>query len=433
MSSYADEEPALTRESAGESLREARSWAAHLGLGAIPAWVRYPTLLAMALLLAMVDWGKAAHILHIQPFALDYLPLWTAGRMALRHPGHLYDFSAITNAQRWLIGSLNRERPWIYPPSALLMFSPLSLAPFWTSTVLWVGATVAALTGAALKFVPRERVLGLVLIAALPATSLTVVAAQTTFLTVCATALGVLLIERRPILAGVLLGLAACLKPTALVFLPLAYLAAGSWRPFLATAVTGLVVGAITTLWLGPTVWLSWIQALPRFEHIVLYDRAFIPSMISPASAGVHLKLGAEAMLLFRGACTLAGAAMVWWVWRRRSDPAFRLITLMAAGLLTSPYAMRYDAALFVVPAVALICRATSWGGVLSATGAYLLLAWSIEPYAGPYAMIGFFVLTSLMAVLGPDRARAHLALAPRAEPRWGPVADDAEGERAAA
>ncbi|MGA0601980.1 glycosyltransferase family 87 protein [Caulobacter sp. KR2-114] len=433
MSSFVDEEPALGRESAGESLRGARKWAAHLGLEPVPAWIRYPALLMLALVLAKVDWAKAAHILHIQPFALDYLPLWTAGRMALTHPGHLYNFRAITEAQRWLIGGLNRERPWIYPPSALLMFSPLSLASFWSSTVIWVLATVAALAGAAQKFIPRERLLGMVLIAALPATSLTVLAAQTTFLTVCATALGVLLIERRPILAGVLLGLAACLKPTALVFLPLAYLAARSWRPFVATAATGIAVATVTTLWLGPMVWLDWVKALPHFERIVLYDPAFIPSMISPASAGVHLHASEDAMLLLRAASTFAGAGLVWWVWRRRSDPAFRLIALMAAGLLASPYAMRYDAALFVVPAVALICRATSWGGVLTATGAYLLLAWSIQPYAGPYAMFGFFALTTLMAVFGPDRARAHLALAPRAAPNWSPLVAEGEGERAAA
>jgi len=433
MSSYAEEDQAPALESPAQTLRGAKHWAAHLGLSPVPAWIRYPAFLLLAVVLARVDWAKAAYILHIQPFAIDYLPLWTAGRMALHHPGHLYDFAAITDGQRWLIGHLNRLRPWIYPPSALLIFTPLSRLPFWISTAAWVGATVAALVGAALKFIPRDRLLGLVLIAALPATSLTVVAAQTTFLTVCATTLGVLLLERRPILAGVLLGLAACLKPTALVFLPLAYLAARSWKPFVATAVTGIVVALATTLWLGPMVWLDWLAALPRFERIVLYDRAFIPSMISPASAGVHNHLSADALLVLRGVFAVAGGALVWWVWRRRLDPAFRLIALMAAGLFASPYAMRYDAALFVVPAVALICRATSWGGVLTAAGAYLLLCLSIQPYAGPYAMVAFVGLTTLMAVFGPDRARAHLALAPRAKPLWSPLAANAEGERAAA
>jgi hypothetical protein len=433
MSSVTDEGQALALESPGEALRDAKDWAAHLGLDRVPIWLRYAGLLTLALMLAPADWAKAMHILRIQPYALDYLPLWTAGRMASSNIGHLYDFRAITHAQHWLIGRMNRERPWIYPPSALLIFSPLSLASFWTSTAIWVTATLAALLGAALKFIPRDRVLALVLIAAVPATSLTVMAAQTTFLTVAGGALGVLLLERRPILAGVLLGAAACLKPTALVFLPLAFAAARAWRPFVATAVTGLAVAAVTTLWLGVGVWLDWLEALPHFEHIVLYDPAFLPSMISPASAAVHHHLREGPMWLVRGGCTVAGAALVWWVWRRRTDPAFRLIALMAAGLLASPYAMRYDAALFVVPAVALICRATSWGGVLTATGGYLLLCLSIEPYAGPYAMVAFVALTTLMAVFGPERARAHLTLAPRAEPRWNPLDVDAQGERAAA
>ncbi len=433
MSSVAEDDRAFAPDAPARVASGAWRWAAKLGSGSVPWWVRYPAIALAVLALAAIDWGKNAHILHIQPFAIDYLPLWTAGGMAFTHPGHLYDFQAITDAQRWVIGALHRERPWIYPPSALVIFSPLSLAPFWISTALWVCAAIAALVTAALKFIPRDRIAAVLLLAALPATSLTVVAAQTTFLTAAACALGVLLLERRPLLAGVLLGAAASLKPSALVALPLALIAARAWRPLVAASLTGAALALITAVWLGPSAWIAWLEALPRFERVVLYDPAFLPSLLSPASAGVKLHLSPDQLLALRGLFMVLGVALVWSVWRHRTDPAFRLIALMAAGLFASPYAMRYDAALFAIPAVALICRATSWRGVVAASVPFALLSWSIQPYAGPYAMIAFVIVTTVMTACLSDRMGARLTLAPRIAPLWRPIPANGDGERAAA
>ncbi|HEX7758258.1 MAG TPA: glycosyltransferase 87 family protein [Caulobacteraceae bacterium] len=434
MSSYAEDQGAHAPETPFGAPRAVAGRLSRLGAGPMPAWVRYPAFGLLILFLASVDWNKAAYILHRQPFAIDYLPLWTAGRMALTHPGHLYDFQAITNAQRWAIGALHRERPWIYPPSALVIFSPLSLAPFWISTAVWIVGTIAAQLTGALKFISRDRILAVALLVALPASSLTVVAAQTTFLTAAAVAIAVMSLERRPIVAGILLGAAAAMKPSAMVALPLALIAARAYRPMMVAAVTGAALTLATAAWLGPGVWLNWLEALPRFERVVLYDPAFLPSLITPTSAGVTHHLGPDQLLAVRAVFVAAGAAVVWQTWRHRTDPAFRVIALMAAGLFASPYAMRYDAALFAIPAVALICRATSWRGVLVAAAAFGLLSFSIQPYAGPYAITAFVALTSAMAFFSHERARARLALASaNAGPLWDPIAANAEGDRAAA
>jgi hypothetical protein len=434
MSSYAEDQTAPAPEAPFRALASVSRWTSRLGAGRMPAWLRYAALGLMMLFLSMADWNKAAYILSRQPFAIDYLPLWTAGRMALTHPAHLYDFQAITEAQRWLIGALRRERPWIYPPSALLIFAPLSLAPFWISTAVWVIGTIAAQAVGALKFISRDRILAIALLVALPASSLTVVAAQTTFLTAAAVAIAVLSLERRPILAGILLGAAASMKPSAMVALPLALIAARAYRPLMVAAITGAALTLASAAWLGPQAWMDWLAALPRFERVVLYDPAFLPSLITPTSAGITNHLGPQELLALRVVFVAAGAALVWQTWRRRTDPAFRVIALMAAGLFASPYAMRYDAALFAIPAVALVCRATSWRGALIATAAFGLLSFSIQPYAGPYAMVAFVLVTSGMALFSPERGRARLALASaNAGPLWDPIAANAEGDRAAA
>ena len=88
MSSYAEEDQAPALESPAQTLRGAKHWASHLGLARVPAWVRYPAFLLLAIVLAKVDWDKAAYILRIQPFAIDYLPDTLSGADFPMHLAH---------------------------------------------------------------------------------------------------------------------------------------------------------------------------------------------------------------------------------------------------------------------------------------------------------------------------------------------------------
>src|SRR5262245_18441765 len=77
---------------------------------------------------------------------------------------------------------------------------------------------------------------------------------------------GCLLLERRPALAGVLLALAACIKPQAMVMAPLVLW--GRWPAMGAAAGAGLaLVGASLVFGLDP--WLEWPAAVTRFKDIM--------------------------------------------------------------------------------------------------------------------------------------------------------------------
>jgi hypothetical protein len=92
----------------------------------------------LAVVLAALGLAQMWVLLRFQPPGLDFLPLWTAGRMAWSGHGQVYDFAAVTRAQGWLLPNFPWMRPYAYPPTALLLLAPLGALPFWPALGLWM-------------------------------------------------------------------------------------------------------------------------------------------------------------------------------------------------------------------------------------------------------------------------------------------------------
>jgi hypothetical protein len=97
-------------------------------------------ILAVFALMAAIETTK---LVLYQPLGVDFLPLWTAARMAWTAPGHVYDFKLITEAQSWLLPDLAWPRPFAYPPTALLPLAPLGTLSFWVALAAWLAASLA--------------------------------------------------------------------------------------------------------------------------------------------------------------------------------------------------------------------------------------------------------------------------------------------------
>lgn len=298
----------------------------------------------------------------VQPFGVDYAAFW-AGVKALS-AGRAYDFAYVTALQGWPFGP-GVMRPYVYPPTALFAFIPFATLPYWLGYGAWVVATYALAAWAGRRLgAPWWMVL-------MPLTALVAYCGQITFL-VGGLAAAALTLRRRPILAGVLLGLAATLKPQVLVLLPIALAADRQWKTFAATAATGVLLGlAAVAVW-GLDDWFAWLAALPRFhDEVLLTSPALLADAITPyamlAQAGLP---GALAFLL----APLA-VAMVWRTFRAPTDAADRLIVLFGAALLVSPYAMPYEAALMLPGVAAYLARTDDRLWPLYATAACLYAA----------------------------------------------------------
>ena len=103
---------------------------------------RLGALVLAALYLAWLAWHDTSKILRHQPLGIDFLPMWAAGHEAFVHPGRIYDFVRLTWFQEPLLGAFRGERPFVYPPTALLAFAPFGRLPFFWANAIWTSASL---------------------------------------------------------------------------------------------------------------------------------------------------------------------------------------------------------------------------------------------------------------------------------------------------
>jgi hypothetical protein len=353
----------------------------------------------LALFLA-VDVRLTAGTLRWQPMGLDFLAIWGGVRVALEHPSLLYDFSVVTQAQQPLLGAIAKVRPFPYPPSAALVFLPFGLMGYWTAYASFMLLSGALFLQAAWRV--SGRVLTLVLLAAAPPVVLAVLAGQLSLL-IGGLVLSALAARDRPVLSGVLLGLAAAVKPQLLVLFPLALLLERRWRTLAAALATGALVCAASAAVFGLASWLDWLGALPRFSRLIAEDRSLLAIVVTPMGALLRHGVQGPALIAAQGLCVLAGAAVVWRVFTTQTSTAVRLMALIGGGLLITPYALGYEFAI-VAPAVALLAAQLEDPRWPFAFVALLLLSLTVP---GLVILLGL-----LVCVLQPWR-RAEPALPP--------------------
>ena len=296
--------------------------------------------LAVLALVVLTGWRDLWHLSQVQAPGADYSCFWAGVKAALSRPEKLYDFAYVTGLQGWPLGPANL-RPYIYPPSALFVFAPFALLPYWVGFALWV-----LLTGALFAWAGVKAGAPWFLILAPPAL-LIFNCGQVTFL-VGGLTIAAFALRDRSTLAGVLLGLAAVVKPQLVLLAPIALVAEGRWRTLVVMGITGLVVCAAAAAVFGLQPWFDWLGALPRFHQVIFNHPGLVADAITPYAFLQHRGL--------RGAWAYAlapvAAAVVWFAFRKQVALPDRLIAFFGAGLMLTPYAMNYELALFA-PAVA--------------------------------------------------------------------------------
>jgi hypothetical protein len=317
----------------------------------------------------------------LQPIGLDFSCFWTGAHVLVHNPARLYDFTYVTRQQAWLIGHRLHMRPFIYPPSSLPLFLPFGAMPYWPAYGLWLVVTGALFLGASLRAGAKWWVL------LFPPIAYVAVCGQITFLIGALVTAG-LALRPRPILAGVLFGVAGCVKPQILVLLPLALAADRQWRTIGATAVTAGLLAALSAAIWGVGLWGDWLAALPRFQQANFAIPSLVRTMVTPYAALKAAGLpGAWAFLLIPPVLVA-----VWLVFRRTIDVPTRLLALIGGTLLIIPYAMNYEMAL-LTPAVAALAARTHDR------------RWPAFALAAPVLGLGFVyclpALLLLLAVLG--------------------------------
>jgi hypothetical protein len=298
------------------------------------------------------------------------LALWVAAGQAAK-PGFGPDFFTFWDAARSSSAEAYRfdlspghSLPFVYPPPLLLFLAPLKGLARTDAYLAWVavsvGAFVAAASILARRFAP--------LIVLCPPVVFAGITGQTSLLLGAAILCG-LSQFRRPWLAGILLGVALCIKPQLLFLLPAGLLAARAWRVLLFTGLTGAVLCLASAAVFGLDAWRAWLEVLPHHQAWEAQGH------LKTISLAAHAGLVARAMLVSAGCAVTAFVFL-------REDLGLRLTTVIAASVLCAPHAMPYDLSVIAPAALAAMAELS----LLSLAG----LALFVGAVSTPWALLAY-------------------------------------------
>ncbi|PMS13608.1 DUF2029 domain-containing protein [Trinickia caryophylli] len=316
---------------------------------------------------------------YMSPLALDFLPFWSASHLALHGQAvDAYNLAILEKLESATIQHSVGILPWLYPPTFLLFVLPFALVPWKIAAAAFLCATYLLFMKAMHRIVPvREAVF---VAAAFPGAALAIAAGQNGLLTASLIAFGLSLLPRRPVLAGLCLGLLS-MKPQLAVLVPLALLCSRSWRTLASFSAISLSMLAASVLAFGfgtLEAFLANMNMAAGFVETGQAALARIPSMFSM----VKLAHGPTTLAYaVQAASALAAAAAVCYAWLRHASHALRAATLVCASLMVSPYLYDYDLAWYGV-LIAWMCRHGLEQGWRAGEREWLVLLWLL-PFAG--------------------------------------------------
>jgi hypothetical protein len=352
-----------------------------------------------------------------KPFGYDFMAYWSAARLALEgHPEAAFVESLISAVQHGVVpSSPGIVFPWHYPPTFLLPLMPLGLLPYAAALAVFVAGTAALWAALVRRVLPDRR--AWIVAAAAPAGLINLLDGQNAFLTVALAGFALLWLERRPVAAGVLIGLLA-IKPHLALLFPLALLAAGFWRTIAAAAITVLALAAASLAVLGWESWAAFLHHLPVTQ--AMGQQGAVPWGTMPSPYVFALALGAPATVAtaLQAVVGLFAAGCVWRAWHG-GDTAFeaKAATLLAGSLLVSPYLFYYDLlwAALAVAWLAMLGLKTGFHRGEREILLFALLAPAVMPpvFAATSLQLGFPALL-LLLLIAARRAAPGARAAPR-------------------
>ncbi|MFZ1989247.1 MAG: glycosyltransferase family 87 protein [Alphaproteobacteria bacterium] len=350
------------------------------------------------------------------PAHADFSVFWASARLVwFGRAASAYDWTSVRETLEQMSGQPfpSGAFPFFYPPLMLLILAPLGAFAYAPAAALWIAATFAAYLRAAFALL---RVRGLLLAAAAPAALWCICIGQNGVLSAALFAVALMLLDRRPVIAGILIALLS-FKPQLGVLIPFALVASGRWRA-LASA-----VAASVTLWLaagvvlGFSTYAGFMKATHDAQHIFLVAGQ-LPWFKLQSVYGLLRTLDAPASLagVSQAAVSLLTAASVILLWRSRARFALKAAALTAGALAVSPYVQIYDFPIATIAILFLIrdseeVACQSWEAAALTLAFFMPLAFSfVNLPVGPavFLLLGVVIAARWLRALAADQDAAQ-------------------------
>jgi len=332
------------------------------------------------------------------PLFYDFSAFYEAGQLAgAGHAASAYDDSVMAAMQQKDFPGAVTRLPWNYPPSFQLMLTPLAALPYLAAWLVWSLALYAAYGLLARQLLPTRH-LWIALL--LPAAAINILVGQNGLLSTVLLGGGVLLLERRPILGGVLLGLLTY-KPHFAVLVPVVLIMSRQWRALAGAVASAAVMVLASAAAFGVAPWLAFVHKALAPANVVTTSSSDWRTVPSIQTLARTLGVPAPLDMALHGLVALAATVGAVRVWLKTRDSALRAGALAAAALLVTPYLRLYDLALLILPLAALMPR----GGQRIPLGEAAILAfvWLLPAFllfAAPPIQVGALAAPALLGLV---------------------------------
>lgn len=288
------------------------------------------------------------------PFGKDFSSFWAASRMVLAGmPADVYDPVLHRLAESPV--HTRGHTSFFYPPTFLLLCTPLAMLPFFPSLAVFLGVTGAAFIGTLHRILKASWVIPAMF--ASPLVAMNIITGQNAFLTASLLGGGLTILDRRPALAGMLLGMMS-VKPHLALAVPFALLISRNWTALLCAAGTAAGL-AIASYWL--LGWAPWAAFLTNTAGgVATLEQGYVGFSKMQSTFALMRTFGASVAVSYAvhaAVAALSLGALIWARYRGVSAAAWHSLIVLATLLMT-PFILHYDMVLVLLP---LAWMARSW------------------------------------------------------------------------
>lgn len=274
----------------------------------------------------------------------DFSVFYIAGQMVSKERyDTLYQADTFAAAREKIFSPLGDGKLFFnYPPTAFLLFLPMSKLPYMPAYSLWI---ILMLTGTALTVYAFTRSKQLTAAALLsPAFLWCIITGQIGFLTTIIMGSGLYMLTKgHKMTAGMVLGL-LIIKPHVALALPICLIATKQWRTILGGIISSVTLVLISLHLFGPEPWTALATQLSNnvTDHLSAHGgiaeripTLFVTMMRLTNTETISMSIHALGAII-----AIVATA---YIWRKSSDTTARLITLFITPALISPYYFDYD------------------------------------------------------------------------------------------
>jgi arabinofuranan 3-O-arabinosyltransferase len=285
----------------------------------------------------------------------DFVNVWSAGKLALDgHPAQAWDWDIQKRVQVATLGqSYFGNFAWHYPPPFLFVAAFLAQFPYAIALVGWAMASLVPYLAVMRAIVGRP--FGLLLAVAFPVVLANTLVGQNGFLTASLIGGTLYLLPKRPMLAGICLGLLSY-KPQYGLLFPLVLIAASQWTAFVTAGVVAAVIAALSWLAFGTESWHAFFDWMPMFSQAFFTEGRATWFKLQSVFGLVRF-LGGSEPLAWSFQWIMSGAVAVSLVlmWRSQTRYALKAAALATGTLLLTPYLFLYDLMVLAIPTALLL------------------------------------------------------------------------------